>query len=287
MKYVLAVSIFVSALLCGGLIAQSTTPPPSDPGAAQPPATQPVPQTSQAPTPQATPTPQSSTPSTTSEPASSASQPSGQKIAPGSVIPVQLTKTVDAKKAKTGDEVVAKVTQDMKNATGQVLVPKDTKVIGHVTEAQPRSKEQKESQLAIAFDRAQMKDGETVQMPMSIQAIVGQQNNPPANAGNDQAAAPAGGGTSPNSGGRSPMAGGGSNSTPPPSPSADAGGTAGNDQSASASRPPINAQTKGVIGLPNVNLSPNSNATQGSVVTSDKNNVKLESGTLLLLRVNQ
>ena len=33
-------------------------------------------------------------------------QSSGLKIAPGSVIPVQLSKTVDAKKAKAGDEVV-------------------------------------------------------------------------------------------------------------------------------------------------------------------------------------
>ena len=83
------------------------------------------------------------------------------------------------------------------------------------------------------------------------------------------------------------MAGG---STPPPSasPSAVAGAPpSDNAPAANGRRPPINAQTTGVIGLSNINLSPNSNATQGSVVTSDKNNVKLESGTLLLLRVNQ
>ena len=294
MKNILAIAAFMTTLLCGALIAQSTTPPAADPGAAQPPAAQPVPQTSQAPAPQPTPTPQSSTPSTTSTPAASSAQPAsgnsaqpsnGKKIAPGSVIPVQLTKTVDAKKAKTGDQVVAKVTQDMKSASGEVLVPKDTKVFGHVTEAQARSKDQKESQLAIAFDHAQTKDGQTMQMPMSIQAIVGQQNNPPANEGNDPAAAPAAGGNSQTGGGgRSPMAGG---STPPPSPSAGASGAASDTQAENAPRPPINAQTQGVVGLSNINLSPNSNATQGSVVTSDKNNVKLESGTLLLLRVNQ
>jgi len=74
-------------------------------------------------------------------------------IAPGSVIPVQLTKTVDAKKVKTGDEVVAKVTVDLKNNAGTVIVPKDTKVVGHITEAQARSKDQKESEVAITFDR--------------------------------------------------------------------------------------------------------------------------------------
>ena len=41
------------------------------------------------------------------QPAVSASVP---RIGSGSVIPVQLVKTVDAKKAKTGDEVEAKVT---------------------------------------------------------------------------------------------------------------------------------------------------------------------------------
>jgi hypothetical protein len=286
MKNFLAVA-FMGTLLCAVALAQSTTPSPAEPGAAQPAAAQPVPQTSQAPTPAPTQAPQTSQPATSPQPGGTQAQPAGaKKIAPGSVIPVQLTKTVDAKKAKTGDEVVAKVTQDMKTSTGEMLVPKDTKVFGKVTEAQPRSKEQKESQLAIAFDHAVTKDGTNLQLPMSIQAIVGQQNNQVAEGGNDQSAAPAPSGGAP-SAGRSPMAGG---STPPPSasPSAVAGAPpSDNAQAANGGRPPINAQTTGVIGLSNINLSPNSNATQGSVVTSDKNNVKLESGTVLLLRVNQ
>lgn len=287
MKNFLAVA-FMGALLCAVALAQSTTPSPAEPGAAQPPAAQPVPQTSQAPTPAPTQAPQTSQPATSPQPGGTQAQPAGaKKIAPGSVIPVQLTKTVDAKKAKTGDEVVAKVTQDMKTSTGEMLVPKDTKVFGKVTEAQPRSKDQKESQLAIAFDHAVTKDGTNLQLPMSIQAIVGPQNNQAAEGGGDQGAAPSGGAPSAGAGGRSPMAGG---STPPPSasPSAVAGAPpSDNPPVANGGRPPINAQTTGVIGLSNINLSPNSNATQGSVVTSEKNNVKLESGTLLLLRVNQ
>lgn len=287
MKNFLAVA-FMGALLCAVALAQSTTPSPAEPGAAQPPAAQPVPQASQAPTPAPTQAPQTSQPATSPQPGGTQAQPAGaKKIAPGSVIPVQLTKTVDAKKAKTGDEVVAKVTQDMKTSTGELLVPKDTKVFGKVTEAQPRSKDQKESQLAIAFDHAVTKDGTNLQLPMSIQAIVGPQNNQAAEGGGDQGAAPSGGAPSAGAGGRSPMAGG---STPPPSasPSAVAGAPpSDNPPAANGGRPPINAQTTGVIGLSNINLSPNSNATQGSVVTSEKNNVKLESGTLLLLRVNQ
>ena len=85
---------------------------------------------------------------------------------------MQLAKSIDAKKAKSSDEVIAKVTQDLRNNAGTVVVPKDTKVLGHVTEAQARSKEQKESQVTIAFDHVVLKNGEQVQLPMSIQAIV-------------------------------------------------------------------------------------------------------------------
>ena len=110
------------------------------------------------------------------------------RIAPGSVIPVQLTKTIDAKKAKPGDEVVAKVTMDLKTNGGEVMIPKDTKVMGRVTEAQARSKEQKESQVGIAFDRAVLKDGE-MPLPMSIQAVIAPPSNNANNGGGvDQSA---------------------------------------------------------------------------------------------------
>jgi hypothetical protein len=59
-------------------------------------------------------------------------------------------------------------------------------------------------------------------------------------------------------------------------------------QSGTSSRPPITAQTEGVIGISDLKLTPTAPAAnQGSVVSSEKNNVKLESGTLMLLRVNQ
>ena len=41
-------------------------------------------------------------------------------IAPGSVIPVQLAKSIDAKKVKTGDEVEAKVTEYLKQRMGRL-----------------------------------------------------------------------------------------------------------------------------------------------------------------------
>ncbi len=213
------------------------------------------------------------------------------KIAPGSVIPVQLAKTVDAKKAKTGDEVVATVTQDMKTNSGEVLVPKDTKVIGHVTEAQARNKQQKQSELGIAFDHAVVK-GDQMPLPMSIQAVIAPQNNSPENGGASPApesapsAGSAPGGTS---GGHQGSMGGGS--APQSGQQNYPQGSASQTQAQTNARPPITAKTEGVLGMSDVKLETAAqnppNSTQGSVLSSEKNNVKIEKGTMMLLRVNQ
>ena len=271
--------IFAGAVLCVFSLAQDTTaPPPNTPAR-----------------------PSQQIPAAQSDQSNSGQAPGTPRIAPGSVIPVQLTKTVDAKKVKTGDEIEAKVTQDMKSVNGDVLVPKDTKVMGHITEAQARNKEQKESQVGIAFDRAVMKNGADVTLPMSIQAIIvppnpnagnnnaGNNNN---NAGNNNespsqpSSAQGGGGMSPaNNSGRSA---GMSAGTPAQSPSPSAGGESPTKaQTATNANQPITANTQGVVGISNLHLSTAANTSGGSIVTSDKSNVKLDSGTLMLLRVNQ
>jgi len=95
-----------------------------------------------------------------------------ERIAAGSVILVELTRTIDAKKTKNGDAVEAKVTQDLKASHGEIVVPKNTEVTGHITETQARSKEQKESEVGIAFDHVLMKNGSSETLPMSIQAVI-------------------------------------------------------------------------------------------------------------------
>jgi hypothetical protein len=309
-------AVFSAVLLAGIALAQDTTTPASgstpqesqtpattqgsqqmpEPSTAQPPSQQQVPESEQAPPTQPTDQPPAVNRQAPSQSAGQAGAATGQntggpKLAPGSVIPAQLTKGVDAKKAKTGDEVVAKVTQDMKSSSGDVLVPKDTKIVGHVTEAQPRSKEQKESQVSIAFDRAVMKNGSEMQLPMSIQAIIGPQNNNPNAAGGNDQASGAPGYSSPNASSGTAASGSGrasgAGSAAQPTPSSTAGGAVPNDSQAEAGgRPQISGQTQGVVGISNLKLSPASNPSQGSVVSSEKNNVKLESGTLLLLKVN-
>jgi len=299
-------TLIVAAFFCGTvLLAQEPASPTAQPAT-------PSTNTQAAPSSPAGPT--SAAPSS-GAPASAGASSAGAatRIAPGSVIPVQLTKTVDAKKAKTGDEVVARVTEDLKNTSGAVIVPKDTEVVGHVTEAQRRDKEQKESELAIAFDKAVIKNGETMQMPMSIQAVIATpsqnanqnaQNSAP-ESGYPGGAMPGGGSTSPgmpgqsagSSQGSSPqgsmgggsMGGGsmGGNAQMPSAP-ADSNDTKSNGtNSASHAQPKITGETKGVVGISNLSLSPAPDAQQGSILTSEKNNVKLEGGTFMLLRVSQ
>jgi len=264
----------------------SAPQPPQEP-ASQPQAQSQSPE-SQTPATQSTQEPSApQSPQTQTPPTGSNSAPATgvRRIAPGSVIPVQLTRTIDAKKAKTGDEVVAKVTQDLKTNSGEVIVAKDTKVLGHVTEAQPHTKEQKESQVGIAFDRAVEKNGNEMQLPMSIQAIIGPENNGPQN--NSAEAAPPNSVPTATTGGSSGRTGamGGSAPSPTPSPSAGGGNTPTDAQP--SARAPITAETQGVVGIANLKLEPAGQTNQGSVVSSEKNNVKLESGTMMLLRVNQ
>lgn len=77
----------------------------------------------------------------------------------GSILYAELTKTVDAKKAKVGDPVSAVLTADVLSH-GKIVVKHDSKLMGHVTEVQPHTKENPESRLGIVFDKAITKAGE-------------------------------------------------------------------------------------------------------------------------------
>ena len=92
------------------------------------------------------------------------------QLAEGSTVHATLVKPVDARKNKPGDEVVAKTTENMK-ANGETVIPKGSKIVGHVTEAKARTAGQSQSTMGIAFDHAVLKDGRQVPMTASIQAI--------------------------------------------------------------------------------------------------------------------
>jgi len=226
---------------------------------------------------------------TPARPAQSVSPQNGEsiRIAPGSVIPAQLTKSIDAKKAKTGDAVEARITQDLKAQNGELVLAKDTKVLGHITQAEARTKEQKQSQVGIVFEKVVPKDANGSALPLTIQAIVIPSNS----AANDSGASAGNGAGStgqpvpaPSGGMSSGNMGRPSTTSAPTQQSSTAGDAASaHDQ---GGQPQITAETHGVVGDSKLKLSASANAAEGSLVSSEKGNVKLDNGTFLLLRVN-
>src|ERR1700736_5131634 len=95
-------------------------------------------------------------------------------LSTGTAVNATLSQPVDAKKNKPGDQVIAKTTQATKSE-GNVVIPKGSKLIGHVTECRQRSKEEKESALGIMFDKAILKNGEEIPLNVAIRALASAQ----------------------------------------------------------------------------------------------------------------
>jgi hypothetical protein len=230
--------------------------------------------------------PQSSPSTTTNTAPAEAAQPN--KIAAGTVIPAELSKSVDAKKAKQGDKVEAKVAQDLLS-NGQVVIPRGSKITGHVTTAKPHDKGDPASNLGIAFDQIEIKNKGPLQFQASIQAMAKPMNmvSPSMNPGG--AAEPAGSAGTGNSG---PMTGGAGRTGMSSPSAANSGATAPNDATAGSEQPApsgtaLSASSQGVVGMEGLTMEAKpGDAAQGTVISSADKNVKLESGTQLILRAN-
>ena len=212
-----------------------------------------------------------------------------------------LSQPVDAKKNKPGDAVTAKTTEATKSE-GKVVIPKGSKLIGHVTECKQRSKEEKESALGIVFDKAILKNGEEIPLNVTIHALAAAQTAAANSIGSDDLSA--GGGAVGSARAGSGGALGGVRSTAGAATgvvtntAANAGEVAGGAvnstvNAAGAARGAVGglnaagqltSNSQGVFGLEGLNLSTAAaNSTQGSLITSTSKNVHLDSGTQLLL----
>src|SRR5882672_5001907 len=227
------------------------------------------------------------------------------QLAAGSTVQAELTKPVDVRKNKPGDEVVAKTTQDVKSE-GHVVLPKGSKIVGRVTQAQARAKGQEESQLGIAFDHAVLKDGTQVPAAFTIQAIGRSESEAAAataaETDNMMSGANAGGMTSAGGnagmqgrsglGGVSSTAGGVVNSTGSVAGSTvntASGAGAGVTGGATGATGNLGATSQGVVGMPGMTLSSATSnmAGVGSVISSKESNVRLDSGTRMILGVRK
>jgi len=232
-------------------------------------------------------------------------------LANGSTFNAALSAPVDSKKAKPGDPVTAHTTEATKS-DGKTVMPKNTKLIGHVTQASARSNGESDSSLGVVFDKAILKNGQEIPLNAGIQALASGQSSASA-AGSDFDMMSGAGASAAGSGraaGRSALGGvtstaggavgavtntsanvgsttgGALNSTANLAGNAAgsvngvAGGAAGGLNTAGQ----LTSNSRGVFGLNGLNLnSAASNSSQGSVITSAGKNVHLDSGTQMLL----
>jgi hypothetical protein len=87
----------------------------------------------------------------------------------GTVIVAELSDSLDARKAKEGDQVKCEVVQDLVY-TGRVIIPHGAKVLGHVSEASRSTKEQPQSRLGLVFERIVLKDKR--ELPFQYTAVI-------------------------------------------------------------------------------------------------------------------
>jgi hypothetical protein len=89
----------------------------------------------------------------------------------------ELQDKLDSKSAKQGDSVVVKTKEDLK-FPGGADIPKGSKLIGHVTNVQARADGKENSQIAIQFDRAELKGGQNMAIESVIRSVSPAQETP-------------------------------------------------------------------------------------------------------------
>ena len=224
----------------------------------------------------------------------------------GTDVVAELSKSVNVKKVKLGDPVKATVTQDVL-AQGKIVIRRGSKLVGHVTEAKVRSKEDEESRLGVVFDKALLKGGGEIDFTAAVRALapgvrvgavdkpdpmgapprgpfIGQSTTPQPmtnssgiSSGSSKISPDVGSPASPTVSGKDTMA---INPATGPAVSA-AGGQHGNPETDL-----MGPGSRGVFGLADLKLHREPGGGAGSVITSTHHNVKLDSGTQMVLQVS-
>lgn len=205
----------------------------------------------------------------------------------GPAVTVELNSSLDSKKAKVGDKVEARTLEALRNGN-EIIVPKGTKLIGHVTEAAARAKGDSESSLAIQFDKALPKKEQEIPLHVMMLAVA-----PPApvdfSPSAEPSSGPVGGGAAANG---SPMGsshvptssasvGGGVN----PAPGLDNSSDTNPNQPVPGAAGPLPRGSRGIYGLKDLTLmmSKANPKEPTTLITSTGKEVRLDSGTRLLL----
>jgi len=212
----------------------------------------------------------------------------------------ELVGKLDSKTARSGDTVVVKTSEAFRTSEG-IVVPKGSRLVGHVTEVQAHGNGNQDSHMGIEFDRAELKNGQSVAMHSVIESVA-----PPANA---MAAASmdtsedvgVGGGRAMGGGGRSGggLLGGASGATAgigsglgrtvggsvdaASNVTRNAGATVGNSLNGAAGA--TGSLGAHATAIPGVMLEGGAAGSTSGVLSASKHNVHLDSGTQMTLGV--
>ena len=242
-------------------------------------------------------------------------QVSGSASANAEMRPVntELVGKLDSKSARAGDTVVVKTTEKVRTADG-LVIPKGSRLIGHVAAVQAHGSGQSDSAISVVFDRAELKSGASVGIHSVIQTVA-----PPVSAaaagsmdGDSSIAAPIGAGARSGGGGRlgGGLAGGALGAT-----TSVAGGTASNlGATGGSAASGLGATTNGAVqstaglagstttgvgggvgatgslaahatGIPGVMLAGDASGSASGMLTASRKNIHLDSGTQMVMGV--
>lgn len=235
------------------------------------------------------------------------------ELAHGTEMNATLSRPVDSRKAKPGDEVTATTSRDTKS-NGQVVIPRGSKLVGHVTEARARGKSpdnapsqggtaatssatgSADAALGIVFDRAVLKDGREIPINATIQALATSTASAASEIGgadSNMSGAAIGSGSGSGTAGTGGLLGN-TTGTVTGTVSGAAQGTVGGASNVLSRSPGstgglsgsgvLTSGSRGVFGLDSLNLtSATGSTTQGSLITSTGRSVQLDGGTRMLL----
>ncbi len=203
-------------------------------------------------------------------------------IADGTKIDVKLVSWLDAIRSRIGDPVEARIEQDVKQG-GKVVLPNGTQLGGRVTASQTRTAN-RESQVGVAFERALLPSGVSIPLHASIVAI----SAPPVStaAANDAALPGSAMAATPASARAAASGATVSTSNAAVSNATEATNATAHPSSSAVSPVKLSSNSKGVFGFDGLSLGSAKAGTPGSVITSNTKNVRLNSGTEMMLRTS-
>jgi hypothetical protein len=85
-------------------------------------------------------------------------------------VKTELDGKLDSKSARVGGRVVLKTAEKVQTSDGTVI-PRGSRIVGHITEVQAHNNDRAIAQIAIAFDHVELKNGQSVAVHSLIRTV--------------------------------------------------------------------------------------------------------------------